>query len=459
MGHEAQRRMMASSAVVVGLSGLGAEIAKNVILAGLHELLLVDPWMANEYDWGGNFYLPTTTTTGVSRAEACRAALAELNPYVTVQTATTTEVPNLSSESLVPLIARVRPTVLVLTVPLPETVVIAVNEACRSVGTCFLYAVTYSVFAMAFADFGTQFVVTDKDGEAAATSQIEHVLCDEYPPVVKVLEDAGRHGLETGDKVTFGRLQGVPGLEPDREYEVKVTGPYTFELLGVDLRPTVTASSSSSSEHAVQNQQGYITQCKQPVTLQFEPFAQKLEQPGEFMLSDFAKMDRSPVLHLGFRALTQYLTTHGELPAPGNVPAMTEVYTLAQQLDRTGILADNNSNAANRRILAHLASGSRAVLSPMCAALGGLVGQEVLKACSGKFTPINGFFYLDADECLPDTVLPAEQLTTTGRYASQVAVFGQDMQLPVKFVADWAQIRHQRQHRIINPTSKRMLQD
>ena len=148
------------------------------------------------------------------------------------------------------------------------------------------------------------------------------------------------------------------------------------------------------------------------------------------MLSDFAKMDRSAVLHLGFRALLQYLAAHnGELPAPGDPAGIAEVYRLAQSLDKDGVLAsDGAAAAAHQRILAHLASGSRAVLSPMCAALGGFVGQEVLKACSGKFTPLKGFFYLDADECLPDQVLPAEQLTAGGRYASQIAVFGKDMQ-------------------------------
>jgi len=64
----------------------------------------------------------------------------------------------------------------------------------------------------------------------------------------------------------------------------------------------------------------------------------------------------------------------------------------------------------------------------MCSALGNVVGQEALKACSGKFTQLCGFFYFDADECLPDDVLPASQLTAHGRYASQIAVFGKDTQ-------------------------------
>ena len=58
MGHEAQRRMIASRAVLVGLSGLGASrIAKNIILAGISSVTLFDPALPNKFDLGGNFYL------------------------------------------------------------------------------------------------------------------------------------------------------------------------------------------------------------------------------------------------------------------------------------------------------------------------------------------------------------------------------------------------------------------
>jgi len=44
--------------------------------------------------------------------------------------------------------------------------------------------------------------------------------------------------------------------------------------------------------------------------------------------------------------------------------------------------------------------------------------------------PIKGFLYFDADECLPDEVLPEKDLAPTGtsRYDSQIAVFGKDIQ-------------------------------
>ena len=425
MGHEAQRRMMASNALVIGLSGLGVEIAKNCILAGIHSITLCDPSPPTSFDLGGNFYLTEAdlTKSGSSRAELCRPTLAQLNPYVQVQTASS--VTSLSDvAALSSLIESGGMTVVVVTIPLPKEVIVQLNEKCRQQGASFIYTMTMSVFGMVFCDFGDSFVVSDKDGEAAATSQIESVLA-ENPAVIKVLEDQGRHGLETGDKVTLARLKGLDGfLKEGTEYTVKATGPYTFSLPDVDLSNMPTTASEP--------QQGYITQIKQPVTMQFEPYAKKVDEPGEYMLSDFAKFDRPPILHLGFQAIVEYMTkNNGALPQPADTAAMQQVWELAKALDtaETKVFNEDTSSKAER-LLKHLASGSQAVLSPMCATLGGLVGQEVLKACSGKFTPISGFFYIDADETLPDH-LPLDAslyAPTNARYDSQVAVFGRDMQ-------------------------------
>ena len=42
MGHEAQRRMQKSHVLIIGVNGLGVEIAKNVILAGVKSVTICD---------------------------------------------------------------------------------------------------------------------------------------------------------------------------------------------------------------------------------------------------------------------------------------------------------------------------------------------------------------------------------------------------------------------------------
>ena len=414
MGHEAQRRMMASSALLFGLSGLGAEVAKNCILAGISSITLCDPNDPTSYDLGGNFYItPDHLSSGSSRADISRNKLSELNQYVSVNVAS---VPSLTVQHQDEILSLIdgNISVVIVTIPLPKSLVVAMNNKCREVGSSFIYSVTTGVFAKVFCDFGPSFVVSDKDGEQPHQSQVETITVDN-PAAVKVLEDQGRHGLETGDCVTFSRVKGLDGtFDTTKEYEVKATGPYTFELIGVDLSTCHTPGT-----------QGYITQVKKPATLSFETYEQALENPNDLMMSDFAKFDRPPLLHLCYKALDAYIEKHSEFPTPGNVEQANEVLELAKGLDSEGIVTDKDAN-----LIQHFASGSNAVLSPMCAAMGGIVGQEVLKACSGKFTPIKGFLYFDADECLPDELLPIEEVTPSGssRYDSQIAVFGKEMQ-------------------------------
>lgn len=61
--------------------------------------------------------------------------------------------------------------------------------------------------------------------------------------------------------------------------------------------------------------------------------------------------------------------------------------------------------------LSYVAAGD---LCPMAAVIGGITAQEVMKACSGKFTPIQQHLHFDALECLPEEDLD-ESLTKAVR--------------------------------------------
>jgi len=417
MGHDAQRRMMSSKALLIGCSGLGVEIAKNLCLAGISSISLLDPGVPTSFDLGSNFYLEETDlSTGKSRAEICRPKLADLNRYANV------EVSSLSLGNLASLFKLIPGlSCVVITVPLSGAILKAINMRCRASSCVFIYTVTSSVFGEVFCDFGIDFIVSDKDGETPVSCQVESIL-PANPACVKVLEDQGRHGLETGDFVKFTRVNELDNYftkHPDKEYEVKVTGPFTFELVGLDLSGCAIAAS-----------QGYINQVKKPVTLSFRSYEDCMAGPAddEMMLTDFAKVDRPKLLHLAFKALGLYRETKKSSPSPGDLEAIEEVVKMAIGLDvDKTIICDKPENL---RIIRHLASGAKSILSPMCAALGGIVGQEVIKACSGKFMPIKGFMYFDADECLPDDILPAEEITPIGtsRYDSQIAAFGRTAQ-------------------------------
>ena len=63
--------------------------------------------------------------------------------------------------------------------------------------------------------------------------------------------------------------------------------------------------------------------------------------------------------------------------------------------------------------LAHTAAGQ---IGPMSALIGGITGQEVLKAVSGKFHPLHQWLYFDALECLPEGNLSPEEVAPLVRF-------------------------------------------
>lgn len=92
-------------------------------------------------------------------------------------------------------------------------------------------------------------------------------------------------------------------------------------------------------------------------------------------------------------------------------------------------------------VLKLFASTHAGQLSPMQAVIGGTAAQEIMKACSGKFTPIFQHFYFDCRECLPEdvTALTPAECTLTDvelasatnplrRYKAQIAVLGRKFQ-------------------------------
>ena len=150
--------------------------------------------------------------------------------------------------------------------------------------------------------------------------------------------------------------------------------------------------------------------------------AESLKEP-DFAISDFAKMERPAQLHVGFQALDAFSkANNGLLPRPRNEQDALAVLAFAKTIDPTLEL--------DEKLIKELSYQAQGELAPMAAVLGGLVAQEVLKAVSGKFGPIQQYFYFDALEALPQstTLSEASCAPVGSRYDRQIAVFGKEFQ-------------------------------
>ncbi|KAJ1992899.1 E1 ubiquitin-activating protein [Coemansia sp. RSA 1358] len=399
LGIEAMKKMSASNVLIVGLKGLGCEIAKNVILAGVKSVTLHDPEKVQIADLSSQFYL-TESDIGKPRAEVSAPRLAELNQYVPVSV--------LDKELTADSIAGFK-CVVATDIPLERK--LELSEFAHKNGIYFISTETRGLFGYTFNDFGESFIVEDTNGEAPLSGIIASI--EQSAEGVVTCLDESRHGLEDGQYVTFSEVQGMTELNGCEPRKVTVLGPYTFSI----------GNTTSLSPYA---RGGLFQQVKMPEKLSFPSFKEALENP-EYLYSDFAKFDRPAQLHVGFQALHEFSTTHGgKLPRPGNDEDAAEVIRLTHQInDKWSQKTELDDELIKK--LSYQAAGD---LPPMVAVFGGLVAQEVLKACTGKFSPIKNFMYFDALECLPIGFKPTEEdLTPTGsRYDGQIAVFGRKFQ-------------------------------
>ncbi|KAH7930026.1 ubiquitin-activating enzyme E1 [Leucogyrophana mollusca] len=395
LGHEAMKKMAASNVLIVGLQGLGAEIAKNVCLAGVKSVTLYDPEPVTIQDLSTQYFL-RESDVGQSRAEATLPRLAELNAYVPVRL-----LKGLTGQEIsVELIQGFQAIVLC---GVSYAKQLEINDWTHANGVHFIAAETRGLFGSAFTDFGPKFTCVDPTGEQPLSGIIASIDKDKDGLVTCL--DETRHGLEDGDFVTFTEVQGMEELNGCKPRKVVVRGPYTFEI-------------GDTSNLGDYTRGGIFTQVKMPKIIEFKSLRESLTSP-EFFMTDFAKFDRPATLHAGFQALSRFKSQFGRLPRPRNAEDAASLVTLAKKIDAD---ADEKTVTA----LAYQATGD---LAPVAAVIGGFVAQEVLKACSAKFHPMVQHLYFDSLESLPSTTPTEQDCQPIGsRYDGQIAVFGKAFQ-------------------------------
>uniref|UniRef100_A0A8C7XNC9 E1 ubiquitin-activating enzyme n=1 Tax=Oryzias sinensis TaxID=183150 RepID=A0A8C7XNC9_9TELE len=403
LGHEAMRRMGAANVLIAGLKGLGVEIAKNVILSGVKAVTVQDEGSAVWSDLSSQFYL-RECHLGQNRASCSLQQLSSLNPHVEVSAHTGP----LDEELLL------RFQIVVLTDSSLDDQK-RFGQLCHSHGIKLIVADTKGLCGQLFCDFGEKFEVLERDGEMPASLMIERIT-KENPGRV-IWTDDQKHGFSDGSKVVFSDVQGMTELNSIGPVEIKVSDKYSFSI----------CDTSSFSEY---ERGGVVTEVKQPFQLDFKPLSEALHDRKLLILNDHGKISRHNTLHLAFQALhdfRQSMTSRDGFHSPSlPMASQTDADSLLEMVRELNTVAEvEQLDEAAVRLLSCTARGD---LAPINAFFGGLAAQEVIKACSRKFTPLQQWMYFDALECLPEDKDRLAECSTDTRYDGQTAVFGASFQ-------------------------------
>ncbi|XP_066919835.1 ubiquitin-like modifier-activating enzyme 1 [Clytia hemisphaerica] len=400
LGHEAMKKMGLSNVFISGMKGLGVEVAKNIILAGVKSVTIHDPEQCSIEDLSSQYYL-SEKDIGKNRAQVSVENLSELNTYVPV----TVHEGELTDNFLTKF------QVVVLTnSSLDEQ--LRISDLTHKNNQKLIVVDTKGLFGQLFCDFGEKFAVMDTNGEQPISNMIASVTKDKES-IVTCLDET-RHGLEDGDHVTFTEVQGMTELNGCEPRKIKVLGPYTFSI----------GDTSGLSDYV---RGGIVSQVKVPKVVEFKSFRDSLAEP-EQLITDFAKFERPSQLHLGFQALHEYKKVTGLLPRPKNKVDGDKFIDIAKDLNSK---AQSKVDELDEKLLRELASQATGDVCPMQAVMGSMAAQETMKACSGKFMPVMQWMYFDSLESLKveDRNENSENYQPqNSRYDAQIAVFGRDFQ-------------------------------
>ncbi|XP_023265943.1 ubiquitin-like modifier-activating enzyme 1 [Seriola lalandi dorsalis] len=399
LGREAMQRMGTANVLIAGMRGLGVEIAKNVILSGVKSVTVQDEGHTQWINLSSQFFLKESHL-GQNRATCSLQQLSALNPHVQVSAHTGPLDENLLRQFQV---------VVLTDSSLDDQR--RFGEFCHKDGIKFIVADSRGLCGQLFCDFGEEFVVLDQNGEVPVSAMVQSVTKDN--PGVVVCTDDQKHGFSDGTHVCFSEVQGMTELNSIGPVKITVCSPYSFSI----------CDTSAFSEY---ERSGVVTEVKQPRKLNFKPLSEALLDHKLLRMNDFGKIARHETLHLAFQALHSFVKKERRLPGIRSQSDADALVAIVRELNTVAELEQLDEVAV--RNLSYTAQGD---LAPINAFIGGLAAQEVIKACSGKFTPLQQWLYFDALECLPQAESQPTESSFSAkgtRYDGQIAVFGSAFQ-------------------------------
>lgn len=388
--------------LLINLTELSVEVAKNIILSGVKQVDIVDDSTIDENQYGTNIYI-SESDAGKKTSDVLVSKLRELNPYVTVNVISQEDINLKNYNSVVMLDSN-------------QAQQMAVNRETHKLGVPFISGTTYGLTGSVFNDFGEHFVVTDPTGENMQEGTISnaYVKDEEWFVDCDDVQD-----LTTGNLVNLHNTQTEEVMGPYKIKDVQRT-PQTnmvklcvvedddiIDLEGVTKETSFTPDKFTSY--------GELKEVRKPVSMKFNELETALEKPTHSYIF-YEQMNRQDMLHVVYQLESMFEEDNGRFPHKNDEADFKKFMSGLEHIN-TEVELDEEFV---KKFINH--SG---LVPGVISVIGSLISQEVLKAVTGKYTPINQFVYFESFDSLPDWPHDIKLSTTvTKRYGQMVNVFG-----------------------------------
>ena len=424
-GIETMAKLQNLRVLIIGMRGLGIELAKNVILSGVKEVKIYDKDICKINDLGSNYFL-SEKNIGDIRDKSCLQKLKELNSYVNVDILNGNLIENINNFEVV-----------AITEIMDEDVLFTIDEQCHKNKIGFIYCLNLGLSGFIFSDFGEKHLINDYTGKEKKIYFIKNI--DKNGIITIDQTNREEFTLKTGNFVKFKEIEGINELNDEKPRKIKFISKNSFML---------------EDKYNFENYKfgGIIEEVRFPKEMNYAKLKDRFYIPyleGEFPdINDYSKEGRNELLHLSFLAIHNYYKENKlNLPEINNSKQANIVLEKAKLIYENGKKKGEeritNIENFDEKIILNVAKWSKCEISPICSFIGGLAAQEVIKK-TGKYIPINQYLWFDFFETIENLNENKVNREIFGsRYDEQIAIFGQELQkklnnLNIFIIGAWA---------------------
>ena len=420
-GMETMGKLIQLEVLIMGMRGLGVEVAKNIILSGPKSVTIYDEVKTSINDLSSNFYISEEDVGKKCRDEACLEKLKELNTYVNVSLMRIA--PN---EDFFKKILKFN--VVVITELYPSNILNNINYICRTNNIKFIYAINLGLAGYIFSDFGQKHIIFDETGSTTISFNIKNISKAEKG-LITIDNEKGQNNFNIGDGgiVSFSGIEGMTELN-GKEFKITYENYESFYI------------EQDTTKFHDYIKGGKVTRVPKNTTKMYFDFNSRsnviTDQFHEFLPLDAEKIGRSELLYMAFIGIHDYFISHNyKLPELNNLTQAKEIEEKVKQFydnsKKNNFECYKKIQPYDEKVVINVIRWARAQISPVAAFFGGIVSHEIIKS-TGKYEPIDQWLIMDFFEMVENIKEDADRSLKGSRYDDQIAIFGNEIQKKIE---------------------------
>ena len=483
-GLDTMKKISKLNIIVFGISGLGIEISKNVILSGPNKVAIYDYHIIKISDLNSNFYINNEDINKKRIDEAVIEKLKALNDDVDVEIFNSKESlfesSKIDNEDII--FKELKEYhIIVLTKICHINIINKIEHFCYENNKGFIYCGCLGLVGFIYNNFGKEFIVNKpylnekriffiKKIEKLNYKNEDDKKENNYGQLLIKYENGMKDisPLLKGDYITFKEIEGMEFLnQKDTLSKFKIEKVFENNSFIINFY-----SEDSNIMNEFVNSEykkgGIITEYIQPIKMNFKTFDECLENPVCDL--NILKFNSNELNHSIIYGVQKYYDEFLSLPELNNesqikiiVGKSLAFYDKKYNQNKLNLINDNSTKDDNESIsdsnsscsdiesninyelfrplefknknyetkkIFNLSKWLKSEIPPVCSYFGGIISQEIIKF-TGKYIPINQFYwydFYDSIRCIAENERLSQNYQVLSRYSDQIAIFGNKFQ-------------------------------